>query len=145
MNDSRTWGPLLIRVAVGLVVLVHGVGKLFAVGPAAMPVSKFAGFLAGLGLPFASPLAWVVAVVEVGGGLLLLLGLFTRITALVLAVEMVVATALVHLPKGYSDSELTVVLALAALSLVASGAGELSVDNVLFDGERNSPFATSGA
>ncbi|WP_227377119.1 DoxX family protein [Haladaptatus halobius] len=143
MTDSRTWGPFLIRVAVSLVVLVHGVGKLFAVGPAAMPVSKFAGFLAGLGLPFASPLAWAVAVVEVGGGLLLLLGLFTRITALVLAVEMVVATILVHLPKGYSDSELTIVLSLAAFSLAASGAGELSVDSIVSDGELNSSFMIS--
>ncbi len=145
MNDSRTWGPFLIRIAVGLVMTVHGAGKLFTVGPAAMPMSEFAGFLGGLGLPFASLLAWLVAVVELVGGLLVLLGLFTRITGLVLAVDMFVATVLVHLPEGYSDSELTIVISLAALSLAASGAGKFSVDSVVLDRERDSLFTISGA
>lgn len=127
MTTSDSWGPVLIRLAVGLVMVIHGLGKLFGVGPAAMSISQFTGFLDTLGLPAASVLAWIVAVVELGGGVLILLGVFTRLAALIIAIDMVVATVLVHLPEGYSDSELTIVLCLAALSLVVSGAGKLAL------------------
>lgn len=143
MNASNSAGPLLVRLAVGLVATIHGVGKLFGVGPAAMPIPGFSEFLAGLGLPAPSLLAWLVAVVEAGGGLLVLLGLLTRVAALLIAINMFAATALVHLPEGYADSELTLVLGLAALSLVASGAGRFSAAAVVADDDGRGSAASA--
>lgn len=143
MSNKNTWGPLIARLAVGIIMIIHGAGKLFAIGPVALPIPKFTDFLAMQGLPAASLLAWLVAIVEFGGGILVLIGLLTRYAALALAIDMLVATIVVHLPNGYTDAELTFVLFLVSLSLVASGAGKLSVAQVVFDRELNWPVSTS--
>lgn len=138
MNASNSWGPVPIRLAVGLIMTIHGIGKLLSLGPAALPIPKFTEFLAGLGLPAAPLLAWIVALIEVGCGALVLIGLFTRIAALLLSLNMLAATLLVHLPEGFSDAELTIVLFLASLSLVASGAGKLSINGPTTGSSQNS-------
>lgn len=140
--NNKSLGPLLVRLGVGIVMIVHGAGKLFSVGPAAMPITTLTDLIANHGLPAASLFAWLVAIVELGGGLLVLFGLFTRYAALAIAINMLVATVLVHLPKGYLKSEATLVLFLAALSLVASGAGKLSIAQVVFDREISWPAST---
>jgi putative oxidoreductase len=143
MDKSNTWGPLFVRLAVGIVMTIHGAGKLFGIGPAVLPIEQFTGFIANLGLPAASLFAWLVAIVEFGGGILLLLGLLTRYAALAVAIDMFVATVLLHYPnKGYLASELTIVLCLVALSLVVSGAGKLSVAQIVFDRELSWPVST---
>ncbi|RBI59954.1 DoxX family protein [halophilic archaeon] len=138
MNESNAWGPVPIRFAVGLIMVVHGLGKVFGMGPAALPIPKFTGFLAGLGIPAAPVVAWIVALIEVGGGILVFVGLFTRVAALLVAGNMLVATFLVHLPNGFSDAELTIVLCLASFSLVVSGAGRLSIREIMADGSQQS-------
>jgi putative oxidoreductase len=140
--NNNSLGPLLVRLGVGIVMVIHGAGKLFSVGPAASSIADITGFIASLGFPAASLFAWLVAIVEFGGGLLVLFGLFTRYAALAIAINMLVATVLVHLPKGYLKSEITLVLFLAALSLVASGAGKLSVAQIVFDREISWPAST---
>jgi putative oxidoreductase len=140
--NNNSLGPLLVRLGVGIVMIAHGAGKLFEIGPAAMPITKLTGLIVSHGLPAASLFAWLVGIVEFGGGLLVLFGLFTRYAALAIAINMLVATVLVHLPNGYTKSELTLVLFLAALSLVASGAGTLSVAQVVFDREMSWPVST---
>ena len=118
----------LVRLAVGIVFLVHGVGKLFNIGPTAMGLSGFSGFLTSLGVPAASFAALVVALVETLGGLLVLLGLWTRVAALLLAINMFVAIILVHISNGFSVAsggyEFALVLFLSALALLCGGAGE---------------------
>ncbi|QRG08032.1 DoxX family protein [Xanthobacter dioxanivorans] len=59
-------------------------------------IAGFAGSLAAKGIPFPTLMAYLTVVVEVGGGLLLILGLFPRITAVVLAGFVVIATATSH-------------------------------------------------
>ena len=117
-----------VRLAVGIVFLVHGIGKLFNIGPTAMGLSGFSGFLTSLGIPAASFAALVVALVETLGGLLVLLGLWTRVAALLLAINMFVAIVLVHISKGFSAAsggyEFALVLLLSALALLCGGAGE---------------------
>lgn len=119
--------------------VVSGVGKVFAVGPKAMGISGFAGFLATLGVPLPTVAAWGVGLLELVGGVLLLAGIFVRVTGALLAFNMLVATVLVHLPSGYPASdggiELTLTLSLIALSVVLSGPGALSLERHLFGGE----------
>ncbi len=119
---------------------VHGIGKLLDVGPAATGVGGFASSLQGLGLPAPGVLAWLVALAETLGGAFLVLGLFTQVAALLVAVVMLCATVLVHLPNGFLASdggvEFTLLLFLAAVSLVLSGAGKLSAERALFGREQ---------
>lgn len=132
--------PLPLRIGIGTIMTVHGLGKL-GIGPAATPegIGGFAGFLVSLGVPLPSVAAWVVTMVELVGGLLLLVGLFVRYAAVLIAADMVVATLLVHLPNGFAVSdggyEFTFLLALASISLVLSGPGVLSLERALLGGE----------
>lgn len=148
MNNGDAWAPLFARLALGIVMVVHGAGKLFEIGPSAMPMSDVAGMIATLGFPAASLFAWIVALVEFGGGILVLLGLFTRYAAIAIALDMFVATTLVHFQNGFPHSdggyEYTLVLFLLALSLLTSGAGKLSVTQAIFDGEPAWPLPTQG-
>ncbi len=74
----------------------------------------------------------LAGVLEFGGGLLLVLGLFVRPVALILMVEMIVAYVLSHLPRGgvplENGGELALLYALVFLFLAARGAGPVSVD-----------------
>ncbi|ELY52761.1 DoxX family protein [Natronococcus jeotgali] len=137
------WGPTLVRLALGIPMLVGGVGKLFAIGPKPMGVSGFAGFLASLGVPLPSIAAWGVGFLELVGGILLLAGLFVRTAGALIAINMFVATVLVHLPNGYpagnNGIELTLTLTVIAVSLVLSGPGALSIERALSDREGRSP------
>ena len=133
------WSPVFVRLALGIPMLVSGIGKVFAVGPKSMGISDFAGFLASLGVPLPTISAWGVGFLELIGGVLLLVGLFVRVVGALVAVDMLVATVLAHLPSGYpvasNGIELTLTLTLIALALVASGPGTLSAERALFDRE----------
>ncbi len=102
-----------------------------------MGVSGFAGFLTSLSVPFPTATAWGVGLIELVGGLLLVVGVAVRVVSALITVDMIVATVLYHLPNGYpaaSDGiELTLVLTLIAAALVLSGPGALSVEHALFD------------
>lgn len=123
------WGPMPLRLAVGVVFLVHGAQKLFVFG-----LGGTAGFLGSIGVPAPAVAAVVVTAVELLGGLALVLGAFTRVAALLLAVDMLMALLLVHLragffaPKGY---EFVLTLLGASLTLFITGAGAASVDAAL--------------
>ncbi|WP_310893787.1 MULTISPECIES: DoxX family protein [unclassified Haloferax] len=129
------WSPVLVRLAVGIPMVVSGLGKVLAIGPKTSGIPGFSGFLVSLGVPLPIVAAWGVGLVELVGGFLLLVGLFVRVTGALVAVNMLAATALVHLPEGYQSSELTFALALVAVSLVLSGPGSLSLERALFGGE----------
>ena len=134
------YSTLFVRLAVGIVFLVHGVGKLFGVGPVPFPVSNFTGMLANLGVPAPMAMAWAVSLLEAVGGLLVLVGLFTRYAAALHAINRAAAILLVHLSKGFSAMnggyEFPLVLLLVSLALVASGSGEkLVLERLLFKKE----------
>ncbi|QRV14249.1 DoxX family protein [Haloterrigena salifodinae] len=138
-ETAARWSPVFIRLALGITMVVAGVGKVFATGPKAMGIEGFAGFLASLGVPLPTIMAWGVGLLELVGGILLLVGLAVRITSALIAIDMFVATVLYHLPNGYpagSDGiELTLVLSLIAVALVLSGPGALSIEQALSDQE----------
>jgi len=126
LSRSTSLGLLILRVVVGCVFVIHGAQKLFVMG-----LPGFAGMLTQMGVPLPNVAAVVVALVEFVGGALLVLGLFTRPAAALIAVDMLVAVLKVHLPNGfflprgyeYALTQLVVNLALAFL-----GAGAWSVD-----------------
>ena len=76
---------LLLRVFIGLAISTHGYQKIF------MNMDKFTDAVAGLGFPAPVFLAWVAALSEFAGGLLLALGLFSRASALFVMGVMAVA------------------------------------------------------
>lgn len=94
-----------------------------------------AGFLSSLGVPVPGLFAVIVTLVEFLGGLALILGLFTRIAAVLVAVDMVVAILTVHLPNGFftnnSGYEFPLVLLAASVALAVAGAGEAALDKAI--------------
>ncbi len=131
---SPGWAIALLRIVTGIVFLAHGSQKVFVQG-----VSTFAGFLSQIGMPAPNLLAPLVAAVELLGGLVLILGLFTRWAAVPLAIVMLVAAVAVHskqgffLPNGY---EYTLVLLAADISLFLAGGGEFALDNLWMGKEK---------
>jgi len=122
-------GLAVLRVVVGFVFLVHGWQKLFV-----FHFAGVAGFLGSLGIPAPAVMAVVLTLVEFLGGIALLLGLFTRWAARLLAIDMAVAILVVHfkagffLPKGY---EYALTLLAANIALALNGSGLVSLDRVL--------------
>ena len=120
-------GMTILRIVVGIVFIVHGAQKLFVFGIGGVT----AGF-AQMHIPLASVAAPVVAIVEFVGGIALVLGFFTRIAAILLAIDMAGAIVFVHgrngffLPMGF---EFAFSLFGACVALAIGGAGEYSVDN----------------
>ena len=124
------YGPALLRLAAGLVLVAHGVHKLFGAGSGG-GLTATAQFFAQLGLSPAFALAMLAGLAEIFGGLLLLAGLFTRATAAVFALQMLAALWKVHwnhVPGAGHGYELDVVLAAVLGSLLLTGPGALSLD-----------------
>ena len=127
LGSFQALGLLVLRVALGLIFLVHGYPKL------TRSASDLQGMFVQHGLP--AQLVYVAGVLETFGGLVLILGLFARPAALLLAIEMGVATAKVHSGRGIMalhEYEFPLVLGAACLALATVGAGVLSGDHLLF-------------
>jgi putative oxidoreductase len=122
-------GLLILRVIVGIVFVAHGAQKVFVWGIDGVT----AGF-AGMGVPAPAVVATLVAFGELLGGVALIAGVLTRLASLGLAIIMVGAVTLAHLPAGFfapEGYEFTLTLAAASLALMFAGAGQLSVDAAL--------------
>ena len=110
-----------LRMGAGFLFILHGLQKTF-------------GLFGGLGGKPAAlgSLMGVAGVIELVGGALLIIGLFARPIAALLAVEMLVAFLKVHMPRGgwplQNGGELPILYALVFLFLAANGAGRTSVD-----------------
>jgi len=133
--NFASWGPLLIRLGLGVTLVAHGYPKLF--GPQPGP-KGFSGYLKALGFP--SPIFWAYAVgiAEFGGGACLILGLFTRLAALVVAIQFLVIILKVKWSKGFLMSnegwEWDWALLTMALSLLFTGPGRIALDNSIHTG-----------
>jgi putative oxidoreductase len=124
--QTQQLGIAILRIVVGIVFTVHGAQKLFDFG--------FGGvthMFQSIGIPWPHIAAIVVTLVEFGGGIALILGLFTRYAAILLAVNMCVAVGKVHLHKGFFVSKggyefaLTLLAACVALALAGPGSPAL--------------------
>jgi len=128
-NNLSQWTLTLLRAVLGVIFTYHGYGKLFAPGGFAGAV----GFFAAIGIPLAKYAALLVAVVEFFGGIFLLLGMVTKLSAVLLFIEMLVAFFKVHFKNGLAISPTAygyefVLLILAALVVImVNGAGKFSL------------------
>lgn len=130
------FGLLVLRVALGLVFVIHGGQKMFVMGP-----SGTGGMLGQMGIPGASLIGPVLSVVEPLAGAAMVLGLLTRVAALAVATDMVGALLLFHVKHGFFvpiGIEFPMMLGASAVALLALGAGPFSVDRVI-DGRRSHP------
>lgn len=128
----ETFGPLsytLIRVALGLILIPHGFGKLFLAD--AVPASRnFVKF------GWEYPLAWAyfIGAVEFFGGIFLALGLWTRAVALAFTIQMAVISFAVLWPNwgwGHRGMEFALFMGVVALAIFFRGGGPYSLDNVM--------------
>ena len=111
----------LLRIMTGLLFLEHGTAKLFG----------FPVFPEGMPHPLPT-LILASAVIELVCGLLVTVGLFTRLAAFIAAGEMAVAYFMVHFPKGFwpivNMGEGAILYCFIFLLLAAAGAGAWSID-----------------
>jgi putative oxidoreductase len=130
LNNLQPWGTFLLRLVLGIAMVIHGYGKV-------IPASGFHGntfaalnhhghVVASLGLPYW--LGYVSALTEFVGGILVLLGLFTRFSAFMIACDMLAAILLVTRHHGYSGSEYALALLVIAVMVLFTGAGVMALD-----------------
>jgi putative oxidoreductase len=136
------WAPIPLRLIVGYGFMQHGFAKLSR-GPDA-----FAVVLHAIGVPAPHLMAWLTILIEVFGGLAVLLGVLVPLAGLPMAAVLLVAIFTVHLPYGFSSIKLisvtsghaqlgppgyeTNLLYLACLAaLVLGGSGPMSIDGYL--------------
>lgn len=120
--------PALTRMALGFIVIPHGYGKLF-LDDAIHAARNFVNF------GWSHPLAWAYFIggVEFFGGILLMLGLWTRAAALALAIEMAVISFAVlwpHWEWSHRGMEYPLFMGLIALSIFCRGSGPYALDNL---------------
>ena len=136
------WWPIPLRLIVGYGFIAHGYAKL-ARGP-----DVFVGILHAIGIPAPALMAWLTILIEISGGLAVLIGALIPMVSLPMAAVLLVAMFTVHLPYGFSSIKLLVVtpagaqfgppgyetdlLYLACLgALLMGGAGPLSADRFI--------------
>ena len=120
----ETWSPRLLsvlRIVTAFIYLAHGTQKLFGIPPSAR----------GTTVELASRMG-AAGVIEMVGGLLILLGLFTHLTAFICSGEMAAAYFLSHAPRGLlpiqNGGELPVLFCFIFLYRAAAGGGPWSLD-----------------
>ena len=125
-------GPLggaLMRVALGLVLVPHGMGKLFG-----HDLAHTAQNFGKLGWPEPLVLATLVGCIEFFGGLLLAAGLFTRVVAAMIAVEMAVICFVVLWPRWewvHHGMEYPFLMGVFAFAMALRGGGRYSLDHLM--------------
>lgn len=133
--------PIALRLIVGYGFMAHGFAKLLR-GP-----GDFTAILDAIGVPAPFAMAWATILVEIFGGLAVLLGAYVPLASLPMAVVLLVAMFTVHLPNGFSSIKLQAVTATGAhfgqpgyetdllylaclAALVLGGSGPFAIDNL---------------
>jgi putative oxidoreductase len=123
----------IIRIAVGGTLLVHGVNKVMNTDPVAYAAKS----MATRGLEPALPLTYFIYFLETGGAVMIILGLFTRLIAPVLAIQFFIITFLAHFPNGFGWTnprggwEFPLMWGLMFFAIALRGGGPYSLDRLL--------------
>ncbi len=129
MAALASWQPIvrsILRIVAAFLFSLHGMQKMFGL----------LGGMGGKGGVAAFPtLPWWAGLLECGGGLLLLLGLFSRPVAFLLSGQMAVAYFMAHAPRGFfpvtNGGELAALYSFLFLYLFFAGPGPISLDAVV--------------
>ena len=120
---------LIMRLALGAIIVAHGYQKVFG------GMHHHVEWVSSMGLPGWT--AYLSAAAEFLGGLLLLAGLFTRVAAFAICIDLSVAIWKVHLHNGLTGNggmELPLAVATLAFALIFFGAGPIAMDHILRGG-----------
>lgn len=126
MNDFlRDYGPFVGRILLAAIFVISGWGKL-------MDVSGTAGYIASKGLPLSQVLAWVAVVIELLGGLMLVVGFKARVAAVVIFLFTLVVTVVFHPWWADPSQQIQFLKNLAVMGgllyVAAHGAGRFAID-----------------
>lgn len=127
-NNTQTLSWALLRVLSSAMFMTHGWPKMF--GDQAQP---FLGGMGFFGIDLYVNMLWVAGAIELFGGALLVLGLFTRYIALLAATLMVMAYLTAH-PAWFptlNNGELATMYFLVYFAIFAFGPGKISLDSVI--------------
>jgi putative oxidoreductase len=122
MNSEKltAYGPLPIRIVAGIAFIVYGLPKLSSIPATQNLFSQMMGLPAAMALP--------IGLLEVIGGIAILTGILTRITAILFIIEMIGATIII-LPKGFVHGYDLALLSLSiSASLILTGPGKVSIE-----------------
>ena len=122
LDSLQPFGALLMRLALGVSMAVHGYEKVIPHGA----LNHYAHYIASLGIPYW--LGYVSAYTEFVGGILLIFGLLTRFAAVLIAINMLVAFAYVGIHQGFGIYNYILALAALGIMLTFYGAGALALD-----------------
>ena len=128
-TSLHRWALVPLRIAVGLVFLMHGGQKLFVFG-----LAGTADIMGKLGIPMPTLAAAIVIAAELLGGLAIILGLYGRWAGAALAIEMLVAIPVARLSGGFFAPygfEFEFALLGACLTFAAFGTGGVSLDRLI--------------
>ncbi|MAL19228.1 MAG: oxidoreductase [Balneola sp.] len=124
--NNKNIAVLLLRIGVGIIFIVAGWGKLTG-------IEGVQGFFGNIGIPMAGFMAWVVALVEFVGGIMILIGYKVQVPGILLSITMLVAIFTVKMggDGGFRGMRLEIILMLTSLALAMMSTGSYSLDSML--------------
>jgi putative oxidoreductase len=121
LDQARPYILSILRIVIALLFLEHGLQKFFGFPSAGPPMR---------------PLLYVQGIIEIVGGIFLLIGAYTRVVAFILAGDMAVAYFIAHFPRSFfpavNGGDAAVLYCFAFFYIVFAGGGPWSVDHIAF-------------
>jgi len=123
MTSLERWAPYalsVLRIVAALLFIEHGLQKFFGFPSAGPPMSA---------------VLWIQAMIEVFGGIALLVGVYTRLVAFILCGDMAVAYFMAHLPRSFfpavNGGDAVILFCFVFLYIFFAGSGPLSADETM--------------
>ncbi|XEC93280.1 DoxX family protein [Paenibacillus tarimensis] len=139
MKNQVEAGLLIVRLVLGITFVIHGIEK-FQMG-----IGNVSGWFGSMGIP--GFMAYIIAIIELVGGIAMILGLGTRIVGILFAATMIGAIFKVKLASGFTGNgqmagyELDLALLAISVLLALSGSRLWSVDSLLFNSKGSKAIA----